>query len=304
MGLARADRDAVGRAGLCAGRRALVLGEVPGGDQRGRDLRAPGRGDRRRAAPPGRHQPRVADRPDGDRRLPGHRPDHRRSSPQVAKHYGVEVWVCPPAARSARASSSPRSTTSPARGGAPRRVDARSGRRRPISTAGPSSVSDQRKRHGSTIAELAAQEHLLALPGHRVPGAAGGAAGRLAHRAGRVRGQPLQRPARPGRPDRDRHGPPRASCTWRSSRPPDGGSRVTAAPRPAPARSLQTPSTHGCSSGRCWTRSRPRSPADAKPNRPPGEAARSPRPPGCAASQRRRRRRPRRVRADREGRRG
>ena len=72
-GLARAVRDAVGREGVRAGRRAVAL-RPDAWRVRGRDdVRAPHRGARRRPAPPRRHRQVVADRPDGDGRLPGHR---------------------------------------------------------------------------------------------------------------------------------------------------------------------------------------------------------------------------------------
>ena len=85
----------------------------------------------------------------------------------------------------------------------------------------------------------------------RVPGAAGGPADRLAHGDGRLRGQQLQRPARPGRPDRD------GSCALRGASPGDplpgrpASQRATVVPPPAPDRSCRQRSTHGCSSGRC-----------------------------------------------------
>ncbi len=96
MGLAGADRDAVERERLRARRRSAVrLGPLSRGDLRGHDLRALGRGDRRRPAPPGRHKPSPADAPHGDRRGRG---PHRVTAAfaQVAKHNGVELWICPP----------------------------------------------------------------------------------------------------------------------------------------------------------------------------------------------------------------
>jgi hypothetical protein len=95
MGLAGAERDAVGRARLRARRRVVVLGALPGGDQRGHDVRALGRRDRR-----------VLRRLGGtsrawrtDRMATVVYPGSDRITAQfaqVAKHYGVEVWVCPP----------------------------------------------------------------------------------------------------------------------------------------------------------------------------------------------------------------
>ena len=59
-------------------------------------LRAPGRRDRRGAAPPGRHAAGVADRPDGDRRDPGHATGSRRSSRRPPSTTASRSWVCPP----------------------------------------------------------------------------------------------------------------------------------------------------------------------------------------------------------------
>jgi transposase len=87
---------------------------------------------------------------------------------QVAKHYGVEVWVCPP--------------RRPQRKGvveAAIKYLARSWwRTAPVASLGQaqadldrwaSAVSDRRKRPGGTVAELAAQEGLLALPAAAFP---------------------------------------------------------------------------------------------------------------------------------------
>lgn len=82
---------------------------------------------------------------------------------QVAKHYGVEVWVCPP--------------RRPQRKGvveaAVRYVTRSWWRTAPVASLGQAqadldrwavAVSDRRKRDGETIAELAAHEELMALP--------------------------------------------------------------------------------------------------------------------------------------------
>jgi transposase len=87
---------------------------------------------------------------------------------QVAKHYGVEVWVCP--------------ARRPQRKGvveaAVKYVTRSWWRTAPVSNLGQAqadldrwavTVADQRKRSGGTIAELAAQEDLLALPGVAFP---------------------------------------------------------------------------------------------------------------------------------------
>jgi transposase len=87
---------------------------------------------------------------------------------QVAKHYGVEVWVCP--------------ARRPQRKGvveaAVKYVTRSWWRTAPVSNLGQAqadldrwavTVADQRKRSGGTIAELAAREDLLGLPGVAFP---------------------------------------------------------------------------------------------------------------------------------------
>jgi transposase len=87
---------------------------------------------------------------------------------QVAKHYGVEVWVCPP--------------RRPQRKGVVEKaiqyVTRSWWRTAPVASLGQAqadldrwavAVSDRRKRHGQTIAELAGQEGLLGLPALAFP---------------------------------------------------------------------------------------------------------------------------------------
>jgi transposase len=87
---------------------------------------------------------------------------------QVAKHYGVEVWVCPP--------------RRPQRKGvveaAIKYVTRSWWRTAPVSSLGQAqadvdrwaaTVSDRRKRRGIAVAELAAQEDLAGLPGAAFP---------------------------------------------------------------------------------------------------------------------------------------
>ncbi len=87
---------------------------------------------------------------------------------QLAKHYGVEVWVCPP--------------RRPQRKGvvesAIKYLTRSWWRTAPVASLGQAqadldrwavSVSDRRKRRGATIAELAATEPLLALPATAFP---------------------------------------------------------------------------------------------------------------------------------------
>src|SRR5215218_1431674 len=87
---------------------------------------------------------------------------------QVAKHYGVEVWVCPP--------------RRPQRKGvveaAVKYVTRSWWRTAPVASLGQAqadlgrwavAVSDRRKRRAASIAELAAQEALLTLPAAAFP---------------------------------------------------------------------------------------------------------------------------------------
>jgi len=87
---------------------------------------------------------------------------------QVAKHYGVEVWVCPP--------------RRPQRKGvvesAIKYITSSWWRTAPVASLGQAqadldrwqvAVSDQRKRTDGTIAQLAAQEVLAGLPGSAFP---------------------------------------------------------------------------------------------------------------------------------------
>lgn len=87
---------------------------------------------------------------------------------QVAKHYGVEVWVCP--ARRPQRKGVVESAIS--------YITSSWWRTAPVSSLGQAqadldrwatSVSDRRKRAGATIAQLAAQENLMALPGIAFP---------------------------------------------------------------------------------------------------------------------------------------
>ena len=126
---------------------ALSLsGRFRGGDQRGHDVRAPRRRDRRRLAPPGRHAAGVAHRPDGDRRGPGHRSDHGRSSRSPPSTTASRSGSARRGGRSARASSR----------GDPVRdqvvVADRAGRRRWAGAGDPGpvgvAVADRRKRRG------------------------------------------------------------------------------------------------------------------------------------------------------------
>jgi transposase len=87
---------------------------------------------------------------------------------QVAKHYGVEVWVCP--ARRPQRKGVVESAIN--------YITSSWWRTAPVSSLGQAqadldrwavTVSDRRKRAGGTIADLAAQEQLLTLPGASFP---------------------------------------------------------------------------------------------------------------------------------------
>ena len=103
--------------------------------------------------------------------VPGHAIGSPRQFAQAAKHYGVEVWVCPP--------------RRPQRKGvveaAIKYVTRSWWRTAPVASLGQAqadldrwavAVADRRRRRGATIAELAGQEGLLAPAGGGVPRAA------------------------------------------------------------------------------------------------------------------------------------
>ena len=274
MGLARAARDAVGRARLCARRRALVLGQVPGGDLRGHELRAPGRGRSTVccagwAARAGRGGP-TGWRPSS---TPGTRSDHcavRRRSPSTTASRSGSARR---AGRSAKAWSSPRSTTSRARGGARRRSSS-PGQAQADLDRWAIAVSDQRKRAGVNDRRA-----------RRAGAACCGCPGPRSRRSSRSSGS--SRATAMVAFEGNRYSVPpglvgqtvtvrarSASCTWRSSRP--AGRRVARHRRaPAGAGQILQSAEHARLLGRprCSTRSRPRSPAGAKQNRPPGTDA-------------------------------
>jgi hypothetical protein len=159
---------------------------------------------------------------------------------QAAKHYGVEVWVCPP--------------RRPQRKGVVEKaiqyVTRSRWRTAPVSTLGqaqadldrwPAAVADRRTRQGATIVELAARRACSLCPRSRSPLSLRSARRRPV-RAGRVRGQPPRRLDRPGRADRDRYGPCRRAArrdplgrrqTRRAAPPRTGWRRPAAAQRRA-----------------------------------------------------------------------
>jgi hypothetical protein len=206
VGLAGAHRDAVGRARLRPRRRAVLLGPPARGDQRGDDLRAPRRRARRRPAPPGRHRSGVADRSHGDRRPSRQRSDDRRvrAGRQAFRRRGVGLPAAPPAAQGRRRGGDQVRHALVVAHRAGRLAGPGPGRSGPLGRRGVRSSSaarrdDRRTRRPGATAHAS---------DHGVPRTAGGRASRLAHRHGRLRGQPLQRPGGPHRPDRHRPRPP------------------------------------------------------------------------------------------------
>ena len=118
---------------------------------------------------------------------------------QAAKHYGVEIAVCPPrrAQRKGVVEAAIKYLTrswwrsaqvdDDGRGASARWIAGAS--RSPTSADGPD----------GTVGELGAGEPLRRVAGRGLPGADRGRAQGVALGAGRLRGQPLQRPARPRR---------------------------------------------------------------------------------------------------------
>ena len=142
-------------------------GRCRGGDLRGADLRAPGRGDRRGAAPVGWH--RAAWRTDRMATVV-HPGTDRITAPFAQRRQAlrVQVWVCP--------------ARRPQRKGvveaAIKYITRSWWRTAPVANLGQAqadldrwanAVSDRRKRRGQTIAKLATAEHLLGLPAVAFP---------------------------------------------------------------------------------------------------------------------------------------
>jgi transposase len=174
---------------------------------------------------------------------------------QLAKHYGVQVWVCP-ARRPQRKGVVE---------GAVKYITRSWWRTAPVSSLGQVqadpdrwvlAVSDQRKRRDATIAELAAQEPAR-LASCRVPGRFGGPACRLSHGDGRLRGQPLQRAARHRWTGRDSPGAAGGAAPGDHLAGEQGAWQGTGVRRPAPGRCCRARSTRGSCRLRCSTRSRP-----------------------------------------------
>ena len=283
---------------MCSSVRCRSRG-MPCGDLRGRDLRAPGGGDRRGAAPPGRH--RAAWRTDRMATVvyPGR---GRITAPfaQVAKHYGVKVWVCPP--------------RRPQRKGvvesAIKYITRSWWRTAPVVEPGQAqadldrwavAVSDRRKRDGPTIAELAAQEQLLRAARRGVPGAA--EVQRVVSRTAMVAFEGNRYSVPPGLAGQTVPcAPAWASCTWSPLRPAGAGSPATGGRRPALGRSCRRAEHARLLEGAVLDAFTTASACARKQNRPPEQSGARRGAPGCAAEPGACRR-PRSVRADREGRR-
>ena len=111
----------------------------------------------------------VADRSDGHGRDPGHRPAdrRRRAGGQALRRRGRGLPAA--AARSARASSRPRSSTSTRSWWRSARSRTMAEAQRSIWIAGASTVADQRQRPAATVGELGAGEPLRALPAAAYP---------------------------------------------------------------------------------------------------------------------------------------
>jgi len=217
VGLARAAGHAVGAACLCAGRRAVALGPVPGGVLRADDVRAPRRRGTRHPRGPRRHEPGVAGRPDGDRGDPRHRPSEPavRAAREALRRRRSDLPTASPAAQGCRRGRDQvhRRTVVADRD---RRLDARRAavtrrvHRRRVGSARSA------REHGRRARQLRAAS---AAARARTPGRDRRRADRVAQRADLVRDQPIQRPAglrppaadRPGEgrraasADRDRH---------------------------------------------------------------------------------------------------
>ena len=144
-------------------------------------------------------------------------------------------------------------------------------------------VSDRRRRGASTVGELAAAGAAARSAGAGVPGRAPGRACRRRRRAGRVRGQPLQRPAQLRRRRPSPSAPGSARCIWRSTR--QAGRRIARhrrAPNGAGQIAARTRARQAARTGRPRrVHHRARRARASRTGRPAN--ARSPRPPACAA---------------------
>ena len=277
VGLARAARDAVGRAGVRAGRRAVALGPVPRRVLRADDVRAPRRGDAPGARRAGRHAAGVADRPDGDDRDPGHRPAHRRRRARLAKHYGVEIAVCPPR-RAQRKGVVEKAIQYLTRSWWRTAAGRDAGRGAAPLDRWCVEVADRRRAAGGHGRRARRRRAAAGAAGGGLPGGdRGRAQGRRARRWSRSRATATASP--PGLVGRTRHGPrPRRRAAPARSSPPPGELVADAPPRAGRRRAddPQRRARRRCSSRRSWPRSRPTSlPAQGQPAARPRRARRA-----------------------------
>ena len=202
----------------------------------------------------------------------------------MAKHYGVQVAVCPREAAAAQGCRREGDRVSDAvvvALGAGVNAGAGAGRSGSLVRGGvrsPPPRPQHRRRAGGRRA--AAGVAGAAVPG-RVPRGSGSS--RATRWSSSRQTATASRPATPA--PRSRSAPGSASCTWRSTRPPGGGSPATAARSRAPGRRSAPTSTPARSSGRCSRSSRPARraranrtgrPASRRRRRPPSSAASSP----------------------------
>ena len=174
--------------------------------------------------------------------------------------------------RSAKASSSPRSITSHAPGGAQPRSRHRR-RRRPSLDRCCVDVADERRRGAGTIAKLAGSERLLGLPRGAVPGGDLRASGRCrARRWSRSRATATASPPRWRAPDRSPSVP--ASASRRSDRLRRGHPGRQAPPCARGRRAAIRCAEHAAGLEQAVLAAfTTRTPCRRKQNRPPGQAA-------------------------------
>ena len=202
---------------------------------------------------------------------------------QVAKHYGVELWVCPARRPQRKAVVE----------AAVKYVTRSWWRTAPVSTLGQAqvdldrwvvTVSDQRKRPGGTIAELAAREDLLGLPGAAFPAVL--AVERIVSRTALVSFEGNRYSTPPGFVGQTVTVMARLGELHLEILSPAGrGSPAIAALRLEVGRSCRPASTRGCSRRPCSRRSRPTSRAFAS-RTVHRASSRSWRPPGSGATTR------------------
>ncbi len=200
---------------------------------------------------------------------------------QVAKHYGVEVWVCP--------------ARRPQRKGvveaAIKYITRSWWRTAPVASLGQAqadldrwavAVSDRRKRQSTTIGELAAQENLLALPAIAFPALL--EVQRVVSRTAMIAFEGNSYSVPPGLVGQTVTVRARSGELHLEILSPAGRRlHATGELPPALDKSCRAASMRGCSSGRCSRRSRPQGPALASKTGHPA-SRRSPPPPACAAT--------------------